>query len=108
MKTIWARLRVVGPVLVLVVLVLRLGTGPFLAGVRKVDAGALTAGAGVVALATLCSAWRWKTVARGLGVEISLPAAVAAYYRAVFLNLTLPGGIVGDVHRGVRHGRDVR
>ena len=47
-------------------------------------------------------------VARGLGVRLSLPTAVAAYYRSVFLNLTLPGGVAGDVHRGVSHGRDVR
>ena len=47
-------------------------------------------------------------MARGLGVHLSLPAAVAAYYRSMFLNLTLPGGVVGDVHRGVSHGRDVR
>ena len=40
--------------------------------------------------------------------ELSLPAAVAAYYRSIFLNVTLPGGIVGDVHRGISHGRDVR
>jgi uncharacterized membrane protein YbhN (UPF0104 family) len=33
---------------------------------------------------------------------------VAAYYRSLFLNVTVPGGIVGDVHRGVSHGRDVR
>jgi hypothetical protein len=33
---------------------------------------------------------------------------VAAYYRSLFLNVTLPGGVVGDVHRGVSHGRDVR
>ena len=38
----------------------------------------------------------------------ALPAAVAAYYRSQFLNITLPGGVVGDVHRGVRHGRDGR
>ena len=37
-----------------------------------------------------------------------MPAAVAAYFRSLFLNVTLPGGIVGDVHRGVSHGRDVR
>ena len=43
----------------------------------------------------------------GLGIELSLPAAVAAYYRSLFLNVTLPGGIVGDVHRGVSHGRDI-
>jgi hypothetical protein len=34
-------------------------------------------------------------------------AAVPAYYRSQFLNTTLPGGVLGDVHRAVRHGRDV-
>ncbi len=33
-------------------------------------------------------------------------AAYQACYRAQFLNATLPGGIVGDVHRAVQHGRD--
>jgi uncharacterized membrane protein YbhN (UPF0104 family) len=89
------------------VLVWRLGTGPFLDGLRSVGGGALAAAAGIAVLTTVCSAWRWKTVARGLGVDLSLPAAVAAYYRSLFLNLTLPGGIGGDVHRGVSHGRDV-
>jgi hypothetical protein len=42
-----------------------------------------------------------------LGFRLSLPAAVASYYRALFLNLTLPSGIAGDVHRGVAHGREV-
>ena len=41
----------------------------------------------------------------GLGVEVPLRDAVAAYYRSQFLNATLPGGVVGDVHRAVRHGR---
>ncbi len=27
------------------------------------------------------------------------------YYRALFLNAALPGGVLGDVHRAVRHGR---
>ena len=27
--------------------------------------------------------------------------------RSLFLNVTLPGGVVGDVHRGISHGRDV-
>jgi uncharacterized membrane protein YbhN (UPF0104 family) len=98
---------VVGSVLTLAILVWRLGTGPFLDGLRSVDGGALAAGAGITALTTVCYAWRWKIVARGLGVELSLRAAVPAYYRALFLNVTLPGGIVGDVHRGLSHGRDV-
>jgi uncharacterized membrane protein YbhN (UPF0104 family) len=97
-----------GSAAVLAFLVWRLGTGPFLHGAGAVDAGALGAAAGTVLLTTVCAAWRWRTVAGGLGVELSLPAAVAACYRSQFLNLTLPGGVVGDVHRGISHGRDVR
>lgn len=89
------------------VVIWRLGTGPFIAGLKAVDGRALLAVAAVVLVTTLCSAWRWTIVARGLGVPISLPAAVAAYYRAVFLNLTLPSGVAGDVHRAVTHGREV-
>ena len=36
-----------------------------------------------------------------------MPTAVAACYRAQFLNVTLPGGVLGDVARGVGHGRGV-
>jgi len=88
-------------------IVWRLGTGPFLAGIRALDGPALAAAAGIGLVTTICCAWRWTVVARGLGVHLTLPAAVAAYYRSIFLNLTLPGGVVGDVHRGVSHGRGV-
>jgi hypothetical protein len=37
---------------------------------------------------------------------MSLRAAVGAYYRSQFLNTALPGGVLGDVHRGVQHGAD--
>ncbi len=86
----------------------RLGSGPFLDGVRALDGRALVAAAAIFLVTTVCFAWRWKTVADRLGVRLSLADAVAAYYRCLFLNLTLPGGVAGDVHRGVRHGRDVR
>jgi uncharacterized membrane protein YbhN (UPF0104 family) len=101
----WARLAAAAVTLAAVIW--RLGAGPFLDGVRAVDGRALLAAAAIGLLTTICCAWRWATVARGLGVQLSLPAAVAAYYRSVFLNLTLPGGVAGDVHRGVSHGRDV-
>jgi glycosyltransferase 2 family protein len=94
-------------VVVLAIVVWRLGTGPFLRGVTAVDGRDLLAAAVLLLVTTVCSAWRWTVVSRGLGIRLSLPAAVAAYYRAVFLNLTLPSGIAGDVHRGVSHGRDV-
>jgi glycosyltransferase 2 family protein len=107
-RALWRWASVLGPAVTMVVLVWRLGTGPFVDGVRTVDGGALGAACGLAVLTTLCCAWRWRIVAHGLGVELPLATAVAAYYRSVFLNVTLPGGIVGDVHRGVSHGRDVR
>jgi glycosyltransferase 2 family protein len=106
-RTAWRWAGVAAAAVTLAVLVWRLGTSPFLEGVRAVDGRALTAAAGLGALTTVCCAWRWKIVARGLGVDLPLGAAVAAYYRSQFLNLTVPGGIVGDVHRGISHGRDV-
>jgi uncharacterized membrane protein YbhN (UPF0104 family) len=96
--------RIAATAAVLAVLVWRVGTGPFLDGLRTVDGEALAAAAGLAALTTVCCAWRWKVVARGLGVDLPLSTAVAAYYRSIFLNLTLPGGVVGDVHRGISHG----
>jgi uncharacterized membrane protein YbhN (UPF0104 family) len=103
----WEWGRLAGAALVLGVLVWRLGTSPFLDGLRTVNGAALAAAAGLVALTTVCSAWRWKIVAGGLGVDLSLSNAVAAYYRSLFLNVILPGGIAGDVHRGVSQGREV-
>jgi glycosyltransferase 2 family protein len=105
---VWAWARLAGAAATLAVIVWGLGAGPFRDGVRAVDGEALAAAAGIGVLTTVCCAWRWTIVARRLGVYLSLPAAVAAYYRSTFLNLTLPGGVVGDVHRGVSHGRDVR
>src|SRR5437660_3139046 len=106
-RTVWVWGRLAGSALVLAVLVWRLGTSPFLDGLRTVNGGALAAGAGITVLTTVCYAWRWKIVAGGLGLDLSMPAGVAAYYRALFLNVTLPGGVVGDVHRGASHGREV-
>ena len=106
-RALWTWGRFVGSAVTLTVLIWHMGASPFLDGVRTVDAPALAAAAGLGVLTTVCCAWRWKNVASGLGVHLPLPAAVAAYYRSLFLNVTLPGGIVGDVHRGVSHGRDV-
>ncbi|MGZ4184667.1 MAG: lysylphosphatidylglycerol synthase transmembrane domain-containing protein [Solirubrobacteraceae bacterium] len=107
-KTLMTWGRLVAPLLVLALLVWRLGTGPFLDGVRTIDGRVLVEAAGIAVLTTVCAAWRWKIVSRGLGIDLSLPTAVAAYYRSQFLNVTLPGGVLGDVHRGVTHGRDTR
>lgn len=106
-RALWARVRVLAGGGILGVVIWRLGTGPFLEGLRTIDARALAAAAVLSGLTTVCSAWRWCLVARGQGVALPLRAALAAYYRSQLLNTVLPGGVLGDVHRGVSHGRDV-
>ena len=69
---------VVAAVAILTVLVWRLGAGPFLDGLRAVDGWALAAASGLAVVTTVCCAWRWRVVARGLGVELPLGTAVAA------------------------------
>ncbi|MFB6786265.1 lysylphosphatidylglycerol synthase transmembrane domain-containing protein [Streptomyces olivaceus] len=90
---------------ILGVLLWRMGTGVFLDGLRRIDGPTLLAGLGIGLVTTVFSAWRWVLVARGLRIRLPLRAAVADYYRALFLNAALPGGVLGDVHRAVRHGR---
>jgi glycosyltransferase 2 family protein len=102
----WAGARPLGGALVLALVVWRVGPDPFLDGVRGLGPGTLLAGLAVGAVVTVCSAWRWRVVAAGLGIGLPLSGATAAYYRSQFLNSALPGGVVGDVDRGLRSGVD--
>jgi glycosyltransferase 2 family protein len=106
-RSAWGWLQVAFGVLVLALVVWRVGTGPFRDGMALVTARSLLAATGIAVVTTVCCAWRWSLVARGLGVAVPLRVGVLAYYRSQFLNTTLPGGVVGDVHRAVRHGREV-
>ena len=106
-RTAWSWARPLGGVAILAVVVWRVGTGPFVDGLRRVSAWSLVAASchrpghhGVRRLAL------GPGGPRASASTCPLRAAVAAYYRSQFLNTTLPGGVVGDVHRGVRHGRD--
>jgi uncharacterized membrane protein YbhN (UPF0104 family) len=98
-------LRVAAGITVLWFVVRLLGAAPFEDGLRAVTWQALLAAVTLTALTTVCSAWRWRVVARALGISIGLPAAICAYYRSLFLNSVLIGGVLGDVHRAVTHGR---
>jgi uncharacterized membrane protein YbhN (UPF0104 family) len=98
-------LRLVAGVTVLWFVGRELGAAPFADGLRAVTWQGVVAAVTLTALTTICSAWRWQVVARALGTDISLPRATGAYYRSLFLNSVLPGGILGDVHRAVTQGR---
>lgn len=103
---LWRAARVLGGAGILAILLWRLGTGPIVDGLESISAWPLVAAVAVAALTTVCAAWRWRLVAQALGASLPLPAAIAAYYRSQFLNTALPAGVLGDVHRGVAHGRD--
>ncbi|WP_036569973.1 lysylphosphatidylglycerol synthase domain-containing protein [Nocardioides sp. URHA0032] len=96
--------KVLGGAAILAVVGWRVGPQPFVDALRSAGPVALVVALGITAVTTVACAVRWQVLARGLGVEVPLREAVGAYYRSQFLNATLPGGLVGDVHRAVRHG----
>ena len=81
------------------------GTGPLVRGVLAISPGAILAAALLTAIATSAAVWRWRTVSAELGMPMRWTTALAAYYRSQFLNTVLPGGVIGDVHRAYRQGR---
>lgn len=104
-RRVWPWLRLVAAVGILVALAWRLGADAFLDGLRAVDGWAVAAALGIGLLTTVASAWRWRLIARRLGLPLTLRAAVSDYYRGLLLNAVLPAGVLGDVHRAVSHGR---
>lgn len=101
--------RLLSVVVLVGLLAWRVGPAAVAQSFRHVDGAsfrvALPAAVAAAGISTVCVAWRWVLVARGFGLELTLPHAVAASYRAQFLNVTLPMGVAGDVHRAVAHGR---
>ena len=82
----------------------QVGAAPFRDGLRAVTWQAVVAAVTLTVLTTVCSAWRWRVSPVHLGAGIGLPAQ-SRFYRSLFLNSVLVGGVLGDVHRAVTHGR---
>ena len=101
---VWARIAVGGGILAAVALAV--GAEPFLRGLTAVSVPDVAAALLLTAVATMAAAWRWRVLAGRLGLTLGSRGAIAAYYRSQFLNTILPGGVVGDVHRAVAHGRE--
>lgn len=96
--------RLLGGLIVLLLLAHQLGTTPFLDGLRAVRPGAVLTALLLTAAATYCCARRWSLVSARQGSPLPMRTAFAAYYRSQLINATVPGGVVGDIDRGVRHG----
>ncbi len=106
LATGWRIAQVGVPVVVLTLLARSLGAEPFRAAVDAVSAPVVLAAVGITGVSTVCAAWRWQQVAAQLGIRIPLSRAVPAYYRSQLLNVALPLGVVGDLHRGLGSGRE--
>lgn len=102
---VWPRVRLVAGAVLLGFLVWQFGTGPVVDAWRLTTWPAILAVLALTSVSTLAVALRWRVVAARLGVPLSPRASVAAYYRSQVLNVTLPGGVLGDADRAVRHGR---
>ena len=101
----WACLRFLLGIAILVVLASRLGAEPFVEGVRRADLTAILVALVITAGTTWCCAWRWSLLSRRLDIAVPLRTAYRRCYRSQLLNVTLPGGVLGDLHRGIDHGR---
>lgn len=93
---------------ILVALACQVGADSFLKALDGIGIGAVLAALAITAYTTWCSACRWSLLAHRLHVGLSLASACRAYYRAQFLNATLPGGVVGEVDRAIWHGHSSR
>jgi uncharacterized membrane protein YbhN (UPF0104 family) len=105
LRAAWPWLRILIGLGIVGALLAQLGTRTFVDGLRVIDTGELLAALAIGLATTVLSAWRWCLVARRLGLRLEFASAVADYYRSTFLNSVLPAGVLGDLHRAVRHGR---
>lgn len=101
----WRWVRLAGGAAILGVVLMQVGGEPFLDGVRRTGVTTLLVALAVTAGTTWCCAWRWSLLSERLDVGVPVRTAYRLYYRSQLLNATLPGGVLGDVHRGVDHGR---
>ncbi len=104
-RTTWSSVRLLAGAAILLVLAVQLGAQPFVDGVRNADPLVLVVGLVVTAATTWCCAWRWSLLSERLDVAVPVGTAYRRYYRSQLLNATLPGGVLGDLHRGLDHGR---
>jgi len=97
-------LKVLGGLVMIGFLAWQLGAGPFVDGLRATSWWAVLVALVVTAGTTWCCAVRWSLVSARFGERVPVRTAYLAYYRSQLINATVPGGVVGDVHRSVRHG----
>ena len=85
-------------------IVLASDAGATAARLRGASPEWLAACATFLAVQTMLMALRWRATAASLGLAMSVRRAVGEYFLAQLVNMTVPGGVIGDVVRAVRTG----
>lgn len=98
-------LRVAGVIALLILLVWFVDIGEAITQFRQTDWRWLIPGFIVIQVQVVLSAMRWKLTLNRLGQAITGKRAIAEYYLATVVNLSLPGGITGDAARVYRNRR---
>jgi uncharacterized membrane protein YbhN (UPF0104 family) len=65
----------------------------------------LVLGLAISVFQVLLCAWRWRLTAGLVGVPLRYRDAVREYYLSLFINQVLPGGVLGDAGRALRHAQ---
>lgn len=63
----------------------------------------LALGLAISVIQVMLCAWRWRLTAGLIGVPLRFRYALGEYYLAQFVNQVLPGGVLGDAGRALRH-----
>ena len=95
-------LAVIRPLISLILLGLlfwKLGAGALWSVLSQADPLWLVAGAALVVVALLVSAWKWQLLLAAQGIEVPIPALFSSYLIGLFFNNFLPSNIGGDVLR---------
>jgi len=87
----------------LAVLVWWLDTGALIGRLAEFDPRWALAAVVISLPQILLLAFRWRFTAARFGLDLSFGTALREYYLATFLNQVLPGGVMGDASRALRH-----
>lgn len=99
-------LRATVSIALLAAVVLVVDTERMLAHLQALDPRWIMIALALSVVQVALSAWRWRFTAARLGLALPMAHAFREYYLGTFLNQILPGGVLGDASRALRHGRD--
>ena len=101
-RVLYRALHFAVPVLLIALVLRYIGTGDVLGHLTAADPVLVLAGLLAAQVQIVACALRWRFTAGRLGAQIGTMRALGEYYLSGLINMTVPGGVVGDAARVVR------